>query len=338
MELQKRTLGKTGFEVSIMGFGGIPLQRLDKEESIELIKEASKQGINFIDTATGYGRSEELIGFGIEKDSRDKWIIATKCPVRDYKGMKQAIESSLEKLKINVIDLYQLHNVSNEEQFKQVMGENGALKALKEAQKQGKIKEIGITSHSLEILEKAVETKEFSTIQFPYNPVERQGEELFKRAKELDIGVIIMKPIAGGAIRNADISLRFIMENPNVSVIIPGMDKVEHIIQNCEVAISPRKLTDEEREIIKGEVRELGNVFCRRCGYCGPCPEGINIPAQLVLEGYYLRYDLEDWAKERYAGQEKNASHCLECGQCEPKCPYNLPIKELLKRVAKNLG
>lgn len=336
--MHKRILGRTGFEISLIGFGGIPIQRLDEEQALELIQEANNQGINFIDTATGYGRSEELIGYSIEKTGRDKWIIATKCPARDYEGMKKAIDESLNKLRTDVIDLYQLHHVSLEEQYTQVMAENGALKALKEAKQAGKIREIGITSHTVEILEKAIETGEFSTIQFPYNPVERQGEKLFKRAKELNIGVIIMKPIAGGAISKPELSLRFITENPNVSVIIPGMDKVEHIIENSKAAISPRLLSSEERKAIEKEVSELGEEFCRRCGYCGPCPQDINIPTQMVIEGYYLRYDLKEWAKERYDGQERNASHCIECGLCEPKCPYNLPIRKILKRVHENLG
>ncbi len=336
--MQKRVLGKTDFEVSAIGFGGIPIQRLKEDEAFELIEEASKQGINFIDTATPYGRSEELIGYSLEKDGRDKWLIATKSPVRDYNGMKEAVEASLKKLRTDVIDLYQLHNVSSEEAYNQVMGNDGALKALREAKEQGKIREIGITSHSVDILEKAVETGEFATIQFPYSPVEKQGEKLFERAKELNIGVIVMKPVAGGAITSVELSLRYIMENPNVSVIIPGMDKVEQVIENSKVGIDVRTLTEEERETIEKEAEELGDEFCRRCGYCAPCPQGINIPTLIVMEGYYLRYDLQDWAKERYASQVRNASHCIECGQCEPRCPYNLPIRKILKRVHENLG
>jgi len=252
--------------------------------------------------------------------------------------MKNAINSSLEKLRTDVIDLYQLHNVSSEADFQQVMGENGALKALKKAKAEGKIREIGITSHSVEMLEKAIETGEFSTMQFPYNFVERQGEKLFQRAKGLDIGVIIMKPIAGGAISNPNLSLKFIMENDNISVMIPGMDKVEHIIENCKVAMFPSKLTYDEKEAIKVEAEALGNVFCRRCGYCRPCPAGIDIPGQMVLEGYFLRYDLKDWAKKRYAAQEIKAGDFVGCGQCEPKCPYNLDIRGSMKRIHQNLS
>ncbi len=336
--MEKRKLGKTGFEVTLIGFGGIPIQRLKDDEALRIIGEAVNQGINFIDTATGYGRSEELIGYGIEKYGRDKFYIATKSPVRDYDGMKKEINKSLKRLKTDVIDLYQLHNVRTEEQYNKVMGKDGALKALKEAKEEGKIKEIGITSHDLHILEKTVDTEEFSTIQFPYNPVERRGEDLFKKAKDLDIGVIVMKPVAGGAIKNVNLSLKFISENENVSVIIPGMDKVDQVIENSKVAKEFTQLTEEEKRIIDKEAKELGSEFCRRCGYCGPCPQGIDIPTQFILEGYYLRYDLEDWAKERYLGIDKKASDCIECGKCEPKCPYDLPIRDMLKRVSENLG
>ncbi len=334
----KRILGSTGFEVSIIGFGGIPIQRLNEDQALELIQEASKQGINFIDTATGYGRSEELIGYGIEKTGRDKWIIATKCPARDYENMKKEIDDSLNKLRTDTIDLYQLHHVSEENQYIQVMSKDGALRALKEAKKEGKIKEIGITSHNVEILEKAIETNEFSTIQFPYNLVERQGENLFQRAKELNIGVIVMKPMAGGAITRPELSLKFIMQNPNISVIIPGMDKVEHIIENSKSGKSPIYLTSEDIQAIEEEVNQLGYEFCRRCGYCKPCPQEIDIPTQMIIEGYYLRYNLKQWAKERYDGLKINSGHCIECGICEPKCPYNLPIRNILKRVHENLG
>ncbi|MTI65660.1 MAG: aldo/keto reductase [Firmicutes bacterium] len=334
----KRILGKTEFEVSVIGFGGIPIQKVDKDTAIKLITKASEEGINFIDTATGYGKSEELIGYGIESVGREKWIVATKCPVRDYEGMKEKIKESLDKLKVDCIDLYQLHNVKTKEQYNKVMGEDGALKALKEAKENGLIKEIGITSHDLHILEKAVETEEFSTIQFPYNPVETRAETLFKRANELNIGVIVMKPIAGGAITNVNYSLRFILENEDVTTVIPGMKEIKHIEDNASVGNKYVALSSEERNILLDEAKELGTEFCRRCGYCQPCPQGIDIASQFVLEGYLLRYDLEKWAKKRYSGLEHTADECIECGECENKCPYDLPIREMLKRVNKNFS
>ncbi len=145
-----------------------------------------------------------------------------------------------------------------------------------------------------ELLDKAMDTGEFATIQCPYNPVERQGEEIFEKAKKLDIGVIVMKPLAGGgAIRNPELSLRFIVNNPNVTVAIPGMDSVEQVIENARVGEQVRPLNEEEQSIILKEAKELGTEFCRRCGYCLPCPQGIDIPSQFLMEGYYSRYNLK---------------------------------------------
>ncbi|MFA5524280.1 MAG: aldo/keto reductase [Tissierellales bacterium] len=336
--MEKRILGKTNLKVSVIGFGGIPIQKLDKERATDLLKELSNQGINFIDTARGYTISEELIGYGLERVGRDKFILATKSMVRDYEGMKKEIEMSLSNLRTDCIDLYQLHNVRTEVDYNKVLGEDGALKALSEAKAEGKIKHIGITSHDIDTLDKAIETGYFETIQFPYNPVERQAEELFNKANKLGIGIIVMKPLAGGAMINAELSLRFILENSNISVAIPGMDSIEQIEKNAKVGNEYRKLSDGEREIILAEAKELGTEFCRRCGYCAPCPQGIDIPAQFLMEGYYSRYNLKDWAKERYAGFTKKASECIECGKCETKCPYDLPIRKMLKKVVKTLG
>lgn len=336
--MQKRVLGKTGFEISAIGFGGIPIQRVDKDIAIKLVEEAYRQGINFIDTARGYTVSEELIGYGVEKTDRDNWIIATKSMSRDYKSMKKDIEISLKNLKTDVIDLYQLHNVRTVDEYEKIIGDNGALNALIEAKHDGKIREIGITSHDLNILETALKKEEFSTIQFPYNPVERQAEELFKRAHELGLGIIVMKPLAGGAIVNAELSLRFILENQNISAVIPGMDSIEQILQNSAIGNEYKALTDEERRIILKEAEELGSEFCRRCGYCAPCPQGIDIPTQFLLEGYYSRYNLKEWSKERYTVSAHKASDCIECGACETRCPYDLPIRKMLKKVSVNLG
>lgn len=336
--MEKRRLGKTNLEVSVIGFGGIPIQRVDEDLAIKLLKESYNKGINFIDTARGYNQSEELIGTAVEKIGRENFIIATKSMKRDYMGMKEDVEISLKNLKTDYIDLYQFHNVRSMEELNTITSDNGALKALKEAKEKGLIKEIGITGHTPEILEKALELGEFSTVQCPYNPVERQAENLFKKANDMEIGVIVMKPLAGGAITKGELSLRFIVDNPNVTVAIPGMESIEQINENSLVGIDMRKLTKEEEEELFGEANSLGAEFCRRCGYCLPCPQGIDIPVQFLMEGYYTRYNLKDWAQERYDAMENRATNCVECGQCEPRCPYNLPIRKMLKNVVEKLG
>ena len=336
--MEKRRLGKTNLEVSVIGFGGIPIQRVDEDMAVKLLREAYEKGINFIDTARGYNESEELIGAALEKIGREKFIIATKSMKRDYDGMMEELNKSLKDLRTDYIDLYQFHNIRSLEELDMVVGENGALKALKEAKEKGIVKEIGITGHTPEILDKALDLGEFATIQCPYNPVERQAEDLFKKANDMGVGVIVMKPLAGGAITKGELSLRFIVDNPNVTVAIPGMESIEQVGANALVGIEKRKLTDEEEKDLFEEANSLGEEFCRRCGYCLPCPQGIDIPVQFLMEGYYTRYNLKEWAKERYDGMENRAVHCIECGQCEPRCPYDLPIRKMLKNVVAKLG
>lgn len=334
--MEKRRLGKSNLEVSVIGFGGIPIQRNSEEEVYKLLVEAHKEGINFIDTARGYTVSEELLGKALEKVGRDKFILATKSMAKDYEGMKKDIEISLKNLRTDHIELYQLHNIRFKKDLDFSMGEEGALRALKEYQEKGAIGHIGITSHSVELLDIAIDTGEFVSIQYPYNPVEKQGEPIFKKAEENDIGAIIMKPLAGGALPKGELCLRYILENRNVTVAIPGMDSIEQIRENVIPGKDGRKLTDEERQELLKEAQSLGTEFCRRCGYCAPCSVGMDIPSQFIMEGYLTRYNLEDWALERYASMEVNASDCIACGDCEPRCPYDLPIIKMLDRVANN--
>ena len=334
----KRRLGKTEIEVSSIGFGGIPIQRAHPDKAVEIIDQMMAEGMNFIDTAIGYTVSESYIGNALVGGKRDQFVLATKSPAKDYEGMKADIEKSLKDLKTDYIDLYQCHLVKNREQYEQIMGENGAYKAMLEAKDSGKIGHIGITAHSAEFLMEVLEEMPFETIQFPYNLVERQGEKLFERAKALDLGVIIMKPMAGGAIENGTLSLRFILENPNISVVIPGMETPELVKKNAAVGHDFKPLTLEEKVEIEAFQNEMGSQFCRRCGYCLPCVQGIDIPIQFIMEGYLTRYGLETWAKERYANQAIDASACIKCGECEPKCPYDLPIRDMLERVQNNFS
>ena len=203
-------------EVSRISFGGIPIQQLNQEDSNKLIEKALEQGINFIDTARGYSVSESLIG-GALQGKRQQVFLATKSMARDKEGFKQDIETSLNNLKTDYIDLYQLHNITNLQEFEKVMAKGGALEALQEYRDKGVIKHIGITSHSVDIIEKALEYDVFETIQYPYNAVETQGSELFRKAYEKNIGIIGMKPFAGGAITNARAALKFILQNQHIT-------------------------------------------------------------------------------------------------------------------------
>lgn len=238
---------------------------------------------------------------------------------------------SLKNLKTDYIDLYQLHNVKPEE-YDEIFDDDKAYRALLEAQEEGKIKYIGITSHGLKTIEKAIESDKFKTIQFPYNIVEDQADEAFKKAHEKGIGIIVMKPLAGGAIDDATLAIKYILSKDYIDVVIPGMDSVDQVKQNVSV-LEDLELREEDNLKIEEIRKTLGKKFCRRCEYCIPCPVGINIPLNFLLEGYYTRYNLKEWARERYAVVDKKASDCINCGLCEIKCPYELPIREMLKDV-----
>ncbi len=332
--MEYRILGKTGLSVSVIGFGGIPVQRISKEEAVKVIERAEELGINFIDTARGYGISEAFIGEAL-KENREKWIIASKTMVRDKEAMKTDIDISLRNLQTDYIDLYQFHNVRTMEDYKSILSEDGAYAALEEAKVAGKVRHIGITSHSLELLKIAVESGKFETIMYPYNIVETQAQDLFKRAYELNIGVIAMKPMAGGALTDGTRAMKFILENKSITTAIPGMASIQEVEENSKVGCSFAPLTHEEMEKALKDASELGDEFCRRCGYCAPCHRGIDIPTMFMISGYKERYNLATWAEERYAAMKKTAVDCTECGACEGKCPYNLPIRKMLKEVRK---
>lgn len=333
--MRTKRLGKTNLQVSVIGLGGIPLQRLKEEQAGEVVKAAVDAGINFIDTARGYTVSEEYIGAALEKYGlHDRVHLATKTMVRDYEGMKKEIETSLRNLRTDYIDLYQAHLIKTAEQYEQFM--KGGYRALIEAKEAGKIGAIGITAHTASLLEALLDPERFDTIQFPYNPIESQGEKLFEIAQSHDMGVIVMKPIAGGAFDRGELSLKYILQNENVTVAIPGMDAVEQVKSNALVGADETPLTEGEAKEIQVIVDRLGSEFCRRCGYCLPCPQGIDIPTQFLFEGYLTRYDMKDWAVGRYEAQAKNASDCVECGVCESRCPYDLPIRKMLKRVVQS--
>ena len=334
--MEYRILGKTGLKISRMGFGGIPIQKIDEEGTRKLLHEMMEMGVNYIDSARGYTVSEQYIGYGLE-GIRDKFVLATKSMSRTKEAMAADIETSLGNFRTDYIDLYQVHNPSME-QLDQVIGEGGALEALMEAKAAGKIGHIGLTAHSTAVFERALELDWVETIMFPYNIVEQQGVELIHKCAEKNIGFIDMKPLAGGAIEDAALALRYVCSNPDVTVVIPGMAEVRELEQNLAACSNTEPLTDEELKAMDKVREQLGTDFCRRCNYCAPCTVGINIPSVFLFAGYLQRYDLADWAKDRYSTLKVKASACIGCGKCEPRCPYHLPIREKLKKCAQDMG
>ncbi len=326
-------LGKTGLKVSKIGFGGIPIQQLDQNNANNLIEKALEYGVNFIDTARGYTISESLIGSALA-GARGKVFIATKSMAREKDGLKKDIEISLGNLRTDYIDLYQFHNIPNLQELEKVIAPGGALEAFTEYMKSGAIKHIGLSSHSIDVIKKAVEYDIFETLQYPFNAVETQGLDAFRTAHERNMGVIAMKPLAGGAIMNKKAALKFILQNEHVTCAIPGMSSVDQLKENVE-AMEEMPLSGAEREALSKEASELGERFCRRCGYCKPCPRGIDIPVVFILESYCRRYNLADWANERYKAMPAKASACEKCGLCETRCPYGLPIRDMLESARK---
>lgn len=331
--MEYTTLGKTGLQIARLGFGGIPIQKTDVETTKTLIQAMVEKGINYIDTARGYTVSEEYLGEALE-GVRDKFILATKSMARTKEGMAADIDISLKNLRTDYIDVYQVHNPTPAE-LEQVIATGGALEALFEAREAGKIGHIGLTGHTTAIFEKAVEMDWVETFMFPYNIVETQGEELMRKCTERGIGFIVMKPLAGGAIDDPQLALRFICANPDVSVVIPGMYDVKEIDMNLAAVENTAPFTEAELTKMEAIRKDLGTNFCRRCNYCQPCSADIGISGLFILEGYFDRYGLQDWAQARYDGTAVKASACIDCGACEPRCPYNLPIRQMLKRVVE---
>lgn len=330
--MEYTTLGKTGLKVSRLGFGGIPIQRIDEEGTGRLVDRMIEAGINYIDTARAYTVSEEYLGKAL-KGRRERFILATKCRAESREQFAAGIDTSLKMLQTDYIDLYQFHNPSVAD-FEALIAPGGALEAMKEAKEAGKIRHIGITAHSLEVFRRALETDWVETIMFPYNIVESQGMELIAACQEKNIGFIDMKPMAGGAIEDKNLALRYVLSNPAVTVAIPGMAAEEELEQNIAASSNTAPLTEEELKACEQVRAVLGNDFCRRCNYCAPCTAGISIPNVFLFAGYLERYGLADWAKQRYNALEVKADACVECGECESRCPYHLPIREKMKKIA----
>ncbi|MFH1350761.1 MAG: aldo/keto reductase [Pseudomonadota bacterium] len=329
--MRTKRLGRTELMVTEIGFGGIPITRLGFEEAVNLVRYCFSRGINFFDTANLYADSEPKIGSALS-DVRNQVILATKTIKRDAIGAERQLEKSLERLKTDYIDLYQLHNISSDEELDTVLAPGGAYDALVQAREKGKIKHIGFTSHNVDFAVKVCGTGAFDTVQIPFNIIENDpAEKLFHLAREQDMGIIAMKPLGGGLLDRADLCFGFLQQYDDV-VPIPGVDVEHQVDDNLKCYQDPRPLSQKDWEEIDRIRKEVGVAFCHRCGYCQPCPEGIEIWRVLLFKSQTRRFPPEMAIKMCKEPMEM-AENCAQCRECEEKCPYGLPIPDLINET-----
>jgi uncharacterized protein len=337
--VEKRKLGRTGLKVTQIGFGGIPIDKKLRGQAEQTVQKAIDLGINFFDTARAYGTSEEKIGAILARGAFTGYL-ASKTYQRDRSGAISDVERSLKNLQVKKVHLYQLHQVDDEDTLEKVLAPRGALAGLREAKRSGKIDWIGITGHRPDVLWQALRTGEFDTVQAPVNIVDHYifdtEKTLLPLARELKMGIIAMKPLAGGMLSDAKQALRFALAQ-EVDVVIPGLGSPAEVEEAVAVGNEYQPLSSVEMRRLLAEVKELGTEFCRQCGYCLPCPSGIEIPFVFRLEGCHDRYDARDWARQQYLSLSIKAGKCEQCGECESRCPYRLPIRKKLKKAERKL-
>jgi predicted aldo/keto reductase-like oxidoreductase len=336
--LYEKILGKTGLKVKTLGFGGIPIQRVSEDEAINVVRRCYELGINYYDTARVYTNSEERIGQALE-DVREEVYIATKGVQRTSDGIKKEIATSLKNLRTDYIDVYQLHAINYEDQWKQVQGEGGALEAIYELKEQEKINHFGVSCHSPDLAIELVKSDHFATLLIPYNYLTtKPAETILPLCKKRKVGTIIMKPFGGGAFSNANIALKYVYNNPDTDIVIPGVATIAEIEENWRVWRGDWSLTSEELELIEKDKEILGDQFCRACNYCQPCPQDIPISIILRTETQVLRR--MGWSEKRVNMVKKakeKLDACDHCGLCESRCPYELPIQDLLPKAMESL-
>ena len=326
--MDRVTLGKTCITVCRNGFGALPIQRIGKEDAAYLVKKAYENGVNFFDTARAYTDSEEKLGYATSS-FRDKIYIATKTAAMNGEELKKDLETSLSLLKTDYIDIYQFHNPP----FCPKPGDGTLLyEAMVEAKKEGKIRHIGITNHRLGVAKEAIESGLYETLQFPFSYISGEKElELLNLCRENDMGFIAMKGLAGGLLNNSRVCYAFMSQFDNV-LPIWGVQRERELDEWLSYNNNPPVMDDEIKEIIEKDRKELSGDFCRGCGYCMPCPMGIQISECARMIQMIRRSPSESQLSEEARAMMANIHNCVKCGKCMDKCPYSLPIPTLLEK------
>jgi uncharacterized protein len=332
--LEKIRLGKTNLLVSRLGFGGIPIQRLNEADAVAVVKRCLDLGITFLDTANAYTTSEERIGKAID-GRREGIVLATKSLSRKREGVEKHLNLSLVRLNVRYIDLYQFHGISDKASLDMVLAPDGPMAVVEKARDEGRVKHIGITSHQIDVAKEAVKSGRFETIMFPFNFVTAEAtDELIPLAKKHDVGFIVMKPLSGGMIDNAQIAFKYLFQFPDIVTIV-GIEKAAEIEEIVKILEGPKTITAAEKKEMKKLKDELGTKFCHRCDYCQPCSQGIMISNVMMYPSLVRRLPPEHLFSGIWGQIVEKAADCTECGECEERCPYHLPIRELLAEYVK---
>ncbi len=330
--MKKIRLGKTDLMVPQIGFGGIPIQTPPEETAISLVRDSLDLGINFIDTSRMYTNSEERIGKAIQGRRQDVYL-ASKSASRTTDAVEADLETSLGNLQTDYIDLYQFHNVSTSEDLQAVLAPGGPLDVVRTARDKGRIRHIGITSHRLSVAKEAILTGHFETVMVALNFVNTEAaDELLPLAKDRDVGVIIMKPMAGGMLENPALSFKYLRRFPDVLTLI-GIARRGEMKEILDIVQATDPITPEEEKEMDRIRDELGTGFCRMCNYCQPCPQKIMISAIMYTQVALKRFDPERIFTGEWDSFMNKIEDCVDCGKCEERCPYQLPIRERIREL-----
>lgn len=326
------TLGSTGITVNKNGFGALPIQRVSDEDAVYLVTKAYKGGITFFDTARCYTDSEKKLGMALE-GIRDKVYIATKTMAEQADDFWKDLETSLAYLRTGYVDLYQFHNPS----FCPRPGDGtGLYEAMLEAKAQGKIKHIGITNHRLSVANEAIDSGLYETLQFPFCYLATDKDlELVEKCREADMGFIAMKALSGGLINNSRAAYAYLAQFDNV-LPIWGVQRENELDEFLSYVKNSPQMTEETKALIEHDRSELLGEFCRGCGYCMPCPVGIEINNCARMSLLIRRSPSQAQLTQETQEKMKRIESCLHCGQCKGKCPYGLDTPALLQKNLKD--
>ncbi len=321
-------LGRTGITTNKNGFGALPVQRVPMDEAVRILRAAYDGGITFFDTARAYSDSEQKLGAAF-KGMRDKVYISTKTMATTPEGFWKDLEASLAALGTGCIDIYQFHNPA----FCPKPGDgSGLYECMQKAKEQGRIRFIGITNHRLAVAEEAVASGLYDTLQFPFCYLATERDiALAESCQKADMGFLAMKSLSGGLITNARAAYAFAAQYPGV-LPIWGVQRMEELEQFLACQKDPPALTPELRAVIEQDRKELMGEFCRGCGYCMPCPVGIEINNAARMSLMVRRSPSAQWFTPAWQEKMAKIDGCLHCGHCMSRCPYGLNTPELLAK------